>query len=122
MKMASIEAILVGLPSFRPHHLAFASRHVQNDVMLRATVRNATPVAWKPAADGSDRAIAEVEEMLGDRRHPIPKPGISAKAPYAGDLEAVADCATIRGDVDQAWDEQTASRWASRLGLQLLNQ
>lgn len=113
------------------YDLVARSRSLPVHALLGGQVREAIPVAWTLAAGDTGRDIAEAEEMLERRRHHIFKLKIGAKAPdadfshVAAICKAVADRASIRVDVNQAWDEQTASKWIPRLeeaGVDLIEQ
>ena len=113
------------------YDLVARSRNLPVHALLGGQVRDAIPVAWTLAAGDTGRDIAEAEEMLARRRHHIFKLKIGAKAPdadfshVAAICKAVADRASIRVDVNQAWDEQTASKWIPRLeeaGVDLIEQ
>lgn len=82
--------------------------------LLGGRLRSSLPVAWTLASGDVGRDIEEAEEMLANRRHRDFKIKIGAK-PVREDLahvtaiaRAVGDRATIRVDVNQAWDEITA--------------
>src|SRR5690606_36578979 len=82
--------------------------------LLGGRVRSSMPVAWTLASGDTARDIEEAEEMLAKRRHRDFKLKIGAR-PVREDLahvtaiaRAVGDRATVRVDVNQAWDEITA--------------
>lgn len=89
--------------------------------LLGGRRRDTLPVAWTLASGDTARDIAEAEEMLDRRRHRIFKLKIG-KRPLADDVAHVAaiktalgDRASVRVDVNMAWDEVTAAR-----GMQML--
>lgn len=82
--------------------------------LLGGRMRSSMPVAWTLASGDTGRDIAEAEEMLAKRRHRDFKLKIGAR-PVREDLahvsaiaRALEGRATIRVDVNQAWDEITA--------------
>ncbi len=93
--------------------------------------RDRLPVLWTLASGQTDRDIAEAEEMLGRRRHNAFKLKIGKRA-MAEDVAHVAaikralgDRASVRVDVNQAWDEATARRGLAALadaGVDLVEQ
>ena len=113
------------------HDLVARSRAEPVYQLLGGKVHDGIPVAWTLAAGDTARDIAEAEEMLERRRHDIFKLKIGAKDPaadfahVAAICKAVGDRASIRLDVNQAWDELTAARWIPRLadaGVDLIEQ
>ncbi|WP_306391916.1 muconate/chloromuconate family cycloisomerase [Telluria beijingensis] len=85
-------------------------------------VRDSLPVAWTLASGDTARDIAEAESMLAARRHRVFKLKIGARA-LADDVAHVAaikralgDAASVRVDVNQAWDETEATRGMRMLG------
>lgn len=84
--------------------------------LLGGRRRDTLPVAWTLASGDTARDITEAEEMLDQRRHRIFKLKIG-KRPLAEDVAHVAtikaalgDRASVRVDVNMAWDEVTAAR------------
>ncbi|PXF30199.1 muconate cycloisomerase [Pokkaliibacter plantistimulans] len=84
--------------------------------LLGGRLRDAVPVAWTLASGDTGRDIDEGERMLAERRHNIFKLKIGANSP-AADIahvaaikRAVGNRASVRVDVNQAWDESTALR------------
>lgn len=82
--------------------------------LLGGRMRATVPVAWTLASGDTGRDIEEAEQMLAARRHRDFKLKIGVR-PVREDLahvEAIAralgDRATVRVDVNQAWDEITA--------------
>lgn len=88
-------------------------------------------VAWTLATGDADRDADEAEAMLDARRHRIFKIKVGAGDPVA-DVARVArvkhrlgDRASVRVDVNQAWDELTARRSIAALqdaGIDLIEQ
>lgn len=99
--------------------------------LLGGRVRDRLPVLWTLASGDTATDIAEAEGMLARRRHDVFKLKIG-KRPLADDVTHVAaikramgDRASIRVDVNQAWDEATAKRGVSMLadaGVDLVEQ
>ena len=89
--------------------------------LLGGRRRDSLPVAWTLASGDTARDIVEAEEMLAKRRHNIFKlkigkrPVVEDVAHVAAIKAALGDRASVRGDVNMAWDEVTAAR-----GIQLL--
>ena len=90
--------------------------------LLGGRVRDALPVAWTLASGNTEKDIAEAEKMLDLRRHRIFKLKIGA-GEVAHDLAhviaikgALGDRASVRVDVNQAWDEAVALRACKVLG------
>ena len=90
--------------------------------VLGDRVRDALPVAWTLASGDTERDIAEAEKMLDLRRHRIFKLKIGA-GEVSKDLahviaikKAMGDRASVRVDVNQAWDEAVAIRACQILG------
>jgi muconate cycloisomerase len=84
-------------------------------------VREGLPVAWTLASGDTVRDIEEAERMLDARRHRIFKLKIG-KRPVRDDVahvaaikKALGDRASVRVDVNQAWDEA-----AAEIGMRLL--
>ena len=90
--------------------------------LLGGRVRDALPVAWTLASGNTEKDIAEAEKMLDLRRHRIFKLKIGA-GEVSQDLahviaikKALGDRASVRVDVNQAWDEAVALRACKVLG------
>lgn len=90
--------------------------------LLGGRVRDALPVAWTLASGDTEKDIAEAEKMLDLRRHRIFKLKIGA-GEVSRDLahviaikKALGDRASVRVDVNQAWDESVALRACRILG------
>ena len=84
--------------------------------LLGGRVRERLEVAWTLASGDTQKDIAEAEQMLERRRHRIFKLKIGSHeakddvAHVAAIKRALGDRASVRVDVNQAWDESTA-RW-----------
>ncbi len=90
--------------------------------LLGGRVRDALPVAWTLASGNTEKDIAEAEKMLDLRRHRIFKLKIGA-GEVSHDLahviaikKALGERASVRVDVNQAWDEAVALRACKVLG------
>jgi muconate cycloisomerase len=90
--------------------------------LLGGRVRDSLEVAWTLASGDTAKDIAEAEDMLGIRRHRIFKLKIGA-GEVSQDLKhviaikrALGDSASVRVDVNQAWDESQALRACQVLG------
>lgn len=90
--------------------------------LLGGRVRDALPVAWTLASGNTAQDIAEAEKMLDLRRHRIFKLKIGA-GEVGEDLahviaikQALGERASVRVDVNQAWDEAVALRACKVLG------
>ncbi len=90
--------------------------------LLGGRVRDALPVAWTLASGNTEQDIAEAEKMLDLRRHRIFKLKIGA-GEVSRDLahvlaikKALGERASVRVDVNQAWDEAVALRACKVLG------
>ena len=90
--------------------------------LLGGRVRDALPVAWTLASGNTEKDLAEAEKMLDLRRHRIFKLKIGA-GEVSHDLahviaikKALGDRASVRVDVNQAWDEAVALRACKVLG------
>ncbi len=90
--------------------------------LLGGRVRDALPVAWTLASGSTEQDIAEAEKMLDLRRHRIFKLKIGA-GEVGRDLahviaikKALGERASVRVDVNQAWDEAVALRACKVLG------
>ncbi|NIJ08155.1 muconate cycloisomerase [Sphingomonas vulcanisoli] len=89
--------------------------------LLGGRVRETVPVLWTLASGDTSRDIAEAEAMLAERRHDTFKLKIGKRA-LADDVAHVAaikralgDAASVRVDVNMAWDEPTARRGIAML-------
>lgn len=90
--------------------------------LLGGRVRDRLPVAWTLASGDTGKDIAEAEQMLDLRRHRIFKVKIGA-GEVSKDLahviaikQALGDRASVRVDVNQAWQESVALRACRVLG------
>ncbi len=89
------------------------------------------PVLWTLASGDTQRDIDEAFQRLGDRRHCDFKLKIGANAVeadvrhVAAIKQALGERASVRVDVNQAWDEATAVRGIAALqdaGIELIEQ
>jgi muconate cycloisomerase len=99
--------------------------------LLGGRFRDRLPVLWTLASGDTSRDIAEAEEMLGRCRHNAFKLKIGKRiltedvAHVAAIKRALGNSASIRVDVNQAWDELTARRGLAMLanaGVDLVEQ
>ena len=99
--------------------------------LLGGRVRDRLPVAWTLASGDTARDVEEAETMLDRRRHRAFKLKIGAHDPaadvahVAAIKRALGDRASVRVDVNQAWDESTAMRGVAALedaGVDLVEQ
>ena len=99
--------------------------------LLGGRLRDRLPVAWTLASGDTGKDIAEAEQMLDRRRHRVFKLKIGARDPrddvahVAAVKRALGDRASVRVDVNQAWDESTAMRGMAALedaGVDLVEQ
>ncbi|NBA93467.1 muconate cycloisomerase family protein [Pseudomonas sp. R5(2019)] len=90
--------------------------------LLGGRVRDSLPVAWTLASGDTAKDIAEAEQMLDLRRHRIFKLKIGAGevnrdlAHVIAIKKAMGERASVRVDVNQAWDEAVALRACRILG------
>jgi muconate cycloisomerase len=90
--------------------------------LLGGRLREALPVLWTLASGDTGRDIAEAECMLDQRRHNVFKLKIGAGEPardvahVAAIKRALGDRASVRVDINQAWDEATSLRALAALG------
>lgn len=113
------------------HDLVARARDVRLADLLGGALVEAIPLAWTLASGDTARDIEEAERMLALRRHRDFKIKVGARA-AAEDLRhlaalgsALADRASLRIDVNQAWDEPTALRCLPALqemGISLVEQ
>lgn len=99
--------------------------------LLGGRVHDRLEVAWTLASGDTQKDIAEAEQMLDLRRHRIFKLKIGSR-PVDEDVRHVAaikralgDRASVRVDVNQAWDESMAMRGIAALegaGVDLVEQ
>ncbi len=89
--------------------------------LLGGRRRDRLAVAWTLASGNTPKDIAEAEHMLDIRRHNIFKLKIGKRsiaedvAHVAAIKKALGDRASVRVDVNQAWDEASASRGIAML-------
>lgn len=89
--------------------------------LLGGRIRDHIPVLWTLASGDTMKDIVEAEDMLDRRRHNAFKLKIGKRtlsediAHVAAIKRAVGDRASIRVDVNQAWDEPTATRGLAML-------
>src|SRR3546814_11645453 len=94
-------------------------------------VRDSSEISWALATGEADTDIAEAEDMIARKAAKVFKLKGGAKPPQA-DVEravkvakALAGRAEVRIDLNQVWDETTATRWLPALidgGISLLDQ
>ena len=90
-------------------------------VLLGGRRRDQLPVAWTLASGDTGRDIEEAEQMLAARRHrifklKIGKRAVAADVAHVAEIKAaLGDRASVRVDVNQAWDEPTAARGLAML-------
>ena len=99
--------------------------------LLGGRVRDSLPILWTLASGDTAKDIAEAEAMLDQRRHNAFKLKIG-KRPLVEDVahvgaikKALGARASVRVDVNMAWDETTARRGAAMLadvGCDLIEQ
>jgi muconate cycloisomerase len=99
--------------------------------LLGGRQRDTLPVAWTLASGDTDQDIEEAERMLASRRHNIFKIKIGKRA-LDSDIDHVVNIkralearASVRVDVNQAWNETDAAMGISRLqdaGIDLIEQ
>lgn len=99
--------------------------------LLGGALRTGIPIAWTLASGSVGGDVDSAREMLARRRHRHFKIKIGARAPaedvrhVAKIREALPADATLRVDLNQAWDESTAARWLPALesvGVELVEQ
>ena len=99
--------------------------------LLGGRQRDELPVAWTLASGDTARDIEEAERMLDLHRHNIFKLKIGKRnveddvAHVAAVKRTMGDRASVRVDVNQAWDEATAARGIAMLeaaGCDLIEQ
>jgi len=95
--------------------------HLPVSELLGGRVRDALPVAWTLASGNTEQDIAEAEKMLDLRRHRVFKLKIGAGEVSADLAHVIAikkpgERASVRVDVNQAWDEAVALRACKVLG------
>lgn len=99
--------------------------------LFGGALRDSLEVAWTLASGQTAADIAEAERMLDERRHrifklKIGKRGVDADVAHVAAIKAaVGDRASVRVDVNQAWDRNAARRGAAMLrdaGCDLIEQ
>lgn len=99
--------------------------------LLGGSIHQHLPVLWTLASGDTARDIDEAQSMLATRRHCDFKLKIGSRAlmddvrHVAAIKEAVGEQASVRVDVNQAWDEATAARGMAELqaaGIDLVEQ
>jgi muconate/chloromuconate cycloisomerase len=113
------------------HDLKARALNLSVGDLIGGRTRDSIPIAWTLASGDTQRDIDSALEMIETRRHNRFKVKLGVRAP-AEDLQhirsiikAVGNQATVRVDINQAWDEQTASIWIPRLeeaGVELVEQ
>ncbi|WP_011171702.1 MULTISPECIES: muconate cycloisomerase family protein [Burkholderiales] len=113
------------------HDLKARALNLSVGDLIGGRTRDSIPIAWTLASGDTQRDIDSALEMIEARRHNRFKVKLGVRAP-AEDLQhirsiikAVGNLATVRVDINQAWDEQTASIWIPRLeeaGVELVEQ
>ena len=84
--------------------------------LLGGRVRDSLPVLWTLASGDTAKDIAEAEAMIDERRHnafklKIGKRAVADDVAHVGAIKkALGDKASIRVDVNMAWDETAALR------------
>jgi muconate cycloisomerase len=99
--------------------------------LLGGRLRDRIPVLWTLASGDTGRDIAEAEEMIAKRRHDTFKLKIG-RGPLAEDVDhvgaikrALGNRASVRVDLNMAWDESVARRGIAMLadvGCELVEQ
>ena len=99
--------------------------------LLGGRIRDTLPVLWTLASGNTAKDIAEAEEMIAAGRHNTFKLKIGKRAMpedvahVAAIKKALGDRASVRVDVNQAWDAVTALRGVQMLadaGVDLIEQ
>lgn len=99
--------------------------------LLGGRLRNRLPVLWTLASGETTPDIEEAEKMIEQGRHNVFKLKIGKRAldedvaHVAAIKRALGDRASVRVDINQAWDEQTAMRGVEMLsdaGVDLVEQ
>lgn len=113
------------------HDLKARSLNLSLSELIGGAIHASIPIAWTLASGDTDSDIAIAEEMIERRRHNRFKVKLGVRPP-AQDcrhieriLDRIGDRAAVRVDVNQAWDEPTASIWIPRLqalGVDLVEQ
>ncbi|MFF5990979.1 muconate cycloisomerase family protein [Prauserella flavalba] len=99
--------------------------------LLGGLYRESIPVTWALGADDSEVVFAEAEEKLSSGLHSSFKLKMGALDPAADTARvasvarAIGDKASVRVDLNAAWDEPTSARWLPVLeeaGVDLVEQ
>jgi muconate cycloisomerase len=99
--------------------------------LLGGLYRDSIPVTWALGAEDSDVVIAEAERKLDTGQHFSFKLKMGAQRPeddvarVLAVSDALGDRASVRIDLNSAWDEGTSMRWLPRLedgGIDLIEQ
>ncbi|MCP5379291.1 MAG: muconate cycloisomerase [Novosphingobium sp.] len=99
--------------------------------LLGGRIHDSLPVLWTLASGETERDIDEAEAMIAARRHNVFKLKIGKRdladdvAHVAAIKKALGDRASVRVDVNQAWDAMSAKRGAKMLadaGVDLIEQ
>jgi muconate cycloisomerase len=131
---ASIEALTAQMDELIKRHayakgaiemacvdLAAKAAGVSADALFGGRVREQIPILWVLATGDSAKDIAEAEKKLEERLHNLFLVKIGHGDPLADVARAVAvkralgDHASVRVDVNQSWDEATATRAIAEL-------
>lgn len=84
--------------------------------LIGGRVRDSVPVLWTLASGDTNRDIEEAEAMLASRRHDafklkIGKRSVEADVAHVAAIKrALGDRASVRVDINQAWNETAALR------------
>ncbi|SNR73986.1 muconate cycloisomerase [Haloechinothrix alba] len=99
--------------------------------LLGGLYRESIPVTWALGAEEADGVSAEAEDKLLSEGHVSFKLKMGAQDPRAdcdrvlAVAKALGDRASVRVDLNAAWDEMTATRWLPELedgGIDLIEQ
>ncbi|PRX44618.1 muconate cycloisomerase [Prauserella shujinwangii] len=99
--------------------------------LLGGLYRESIPVTWALGAEDADTVLAEAEEKLAAGLHTSFKLKMGATEPgsdtarIASIAKALGDKASVRVDLNAAWDEATSARWLPVLedaGVDLVEQ
>ena len=120
---AAIETALIDL--------AAKQREIPAYELFGGKIHDSLPLAWTLASGDTTKDIEEAQEMLHARRHNIFKLKIGhgdpeANVNHVGEIiKAVGDQSRITVDINQAWDEYTASkqiRALEEMGVSMIEQ
>lgn len=99
--------------------------------LLGGLYRESIPVTWALGAESAESVVSEAEEKLAGGLHSSFKLKMGAIDPaedaerIIGVAKALGDKASVRVDLNSAWDEVTSARWLTRLedaGVDLVEQ